>query len=149
MRQTIAKYKVFVDTNVLIDYLIPSRPFHQVAKDLFGLIFSSRVEAAVSTQSILDAGYVVRKNPGFSREAFRSTVLYMMSRINVDSIGYFDIKDAMKDPHEDLEDNAQVAFAYSQACDFLITNDKTFLAREVPRPMQVMTPQDFVNRCRA
>lgn len=32
---------------------------------------------------------------------------------------------------------------------FRITNDKAFLAREVPRPMQVMTPQDFVNRCRA
>jgi len=148
MKQTISRVKVFVDTNVLVDYVLPERPRHEQAKVLFGLILKAQTEAGISTQSILDAAYIARKSPGFSRNSFRATVQEIMLRTNVESIHYYDLKDALKDSHDDLEDNAQIAFAYSQACDVLVTNDQQLLSREVPKPMKVMTPEAFVNCCR-
>ena len=149
MKTTTFKVKVFVDTNVLIDYLIPSRHHHEQALLLFGLILSAEIEAGMSTQSLLDAAYILRKAPHYSPDAFRQTMHHLLDRINVDSISSFDFRDALQDSEDDLEDNAQIAFAYSQCCDVLVTYDKKLLSREVPRPMTVMTTEEFVNHCRA
>ena len=141
--------KIFIDTNVLVDYLIPSAERHEQAADVFSLILTFSVEAAFSTQSILDAAYIGRRYPDFSQDAFRVIIATLLDRTNTDSISTFNLREALRDEHPDLEDNAQVAFAYDQCCDVLITNDRKLLSREVPSPMKVMTPEEFLSHCRA
>ena len=147
--KTTVRVKVFVDTNVLVDYLSPSRKDHNSALDLFGLILTSQIEAALSTQSMLDASYIARKFPDFSQSGFRATMIELLARTNVEDIDSFDLKAALKDTETDLEDSAQIAFAYNQRCDVIITHDKKLLARTMPRPMLAMTPESFLDRCRA
>lgn len=140
--------KVFIDTNILLDYFIPSRERHQVVVNLFSLIFTHKIEATFSTQSLLDVVYIGQKHMDFPK-GFRETLIYLLNRTNVYAIETFDFESALKNPNPDIEDSAQISFAYSHGCDILVTGDKKFLSREVPRPMRVMSPEDFVNACRA
>lgn len=141
--------KAFIDTNILVDFILPERPKHAVARDVFNLIYSHYVEASISTQSILDATYICGKTPCFNPDSFRETILFLMDHVNVSYVDSFDVKTGLRDACPDIEDSAQISFAYSQCCDIIVTADKELLSREVPRPMKVMTPEDFVNNCRA
>lgn len=143
------KIKVFVDTNVLLDFIIPSRPGHSAATDLFTLILASKIETAFSIQSFLDASYICRRYDGFSEAAFRKTLSELLIRTNVANIDTFDLSTAIKDSNEDMEDNAQIAFAYNQCCDIFLTGDKGLFSRKLPSPMRVMTVEEFVGNCRA
>lgn len=149
MKNTVYKTKVFVDTNVLLDFLDSDREKHRIARELFHLIYSNLVEAAVSTQSILEVAYLSRKSNSVSNQDLRDAMLFLLVHTNSGYLDTFDLSAAFKDPHSDIEDNAQISFAYNQCCDFIITNDKKLLSRDVPKPMQVMTPEEFVDNCRA
>lgn len=149
MKKTSPVVKVFIDTNVLVDFLIPDRAGHSAALQVFLLAYSHYIEVAVSTQSILDASFICGKVPGFSSESFRASMLHLLDHTNSGYIDTCDLKTGLKDASADLEDNAQLAFAYHQCCDIIITSDKEMLSRKVPGPMQVMSPEVFVNNCRA
>ena len=82
-------------------------------------------------------------------EAFRETLIHLLNRTNSSYIDTWDVKSALMDSNSDIEDSAQISFAYSQCCDVIVTKDKKLLSRDVPSPMRVMTPEDFVNACRA
>lgn len=142
------KIKIFIDTNILLDFFQEERAGHTIATDLLFLVYQSRVEAAISTQSLLDAAYVCRKHSKYVASVFRESVLYMLDHTNSSYIDTFNLKTALRDANPDIEDSAQISFAYSQCCDIIVTCDKKLLSREVPRPMKVMTPEDFVNACR-
>ena len=140
------RIKVFIDTNVLIDYLIPGRLNHTPAVDLFSLILTSTIEATFSTQSVLDVAYIGKKYDGFSMSAFRQTMNMLLARTNASYIDTMDLRTALQDPNEDLEDNAQIAFACAQRCDVIITYDRKMLSRTAPAPLMIMTTEDFLAR---
>lgn len=141
------RIKVFLDTNVLLDYLIPGRLNHAPAVDLFSLILTSTIEATFSTQSVLDIAYIGKKYDGFSLDAFRQTMNMLLARTNASYIDTMDLRTALQDPNEDLEDNAQIAFATTQRCDAIITYDRIMLSRTAPAPLMIMTTEDFLARC--
>ncbi|MBR3989391.1 MAG: PIN domain-containing protein [Bacteroidales bacterium] len=143
------RIKVFIDTNILLDYFQQGREGHAIATELFNLVYHGLVEAAISTQCILDAAYVCRKHSSYIASLFRESVHYMLTRTNAGYLDPFDVKTALEDPDPDIEDSAQISFAYSQSCDVFVTSDKKLLSRELPSPMKAMTPEDFVNACRA
>ena len=141
------KVKVFVDTNVLMDYLVPSRENHLNAVDLFSLILTSTIEAAFSTQSVLDAAYIGKKYEDFSLNGFRHIMEMLLGRTNISYIDSLELHTALRDPNEDIEDNAQMAFAISQHCDVIVTYDRKLLARQIPASMQVMNTEEFLRHC--
>ena len=143
------RIKAFIDTNVLLDFFQKERARHTIATELFNLVYQGQIEAAISTQSILDAAYVCRRHPAYVASFFRESARYMMDRVNSGYIDPSDVKSALEDSNPDIEDSAQISFAYSQCCDVIVTSDKKLFAREVPSPMQVMTPEDFVDHFRA
>lgn len=142
------RIKVFVDTNVLIDYLIPGRLNHAPAVDLFSLILTSTIEATFSTQSVLDVAYIGKKYDGFSISAFRKTMSTLLACTNAGYIDTMDLRTALQDPGEDLEDSAQIAFSCTQRCDAIITYDRKMLSRTPPAPLMIMTTEDFLSQCK-
>ena len=141
--------KVFVDTNVLIDFMQSSRKGHLVARDCFHLILSGKVEGELSTQSILDAAYICAKDESYNDGAFRDTMSMLTVRINIDPIEPSSVRRALDNSNPDIEDSAQIALAYDNVCDFIITNDAKLLKRELPAPLKAMTPEAFIERCKA
>ena len=49
---------LFLDTNVLLDVLLKSRPSHMCSVTLLTFIKRGLVKAVISTQSIVDASFV-------------------------------------------------------------------------------------------
>ena len=53
--------KVFLDTNVLIDYLNKREPFFAEYSQIMDLCISRQVEGILSSLSIINAAYIMRK----------------------------------------------------------------------------------------
>lgn len=139
--------KVFVDTNVLVDFLVSSRAGHKSSLALFNLILSHKIEGVISVQSIIDAAYICRRSPSYDDAVFRSAIDMLISRMNVDSISTFDVRDAIGNQDLDIEDSSHISFAYDQVCDYIVTNDNHFLSRDLPVPIVAITTEEFVSKC--
>lgn len=138
------KIKVYLDTNIILDWLLPLRQHKQEAEDLLSMIRKGNFDALVSTQSILDAAYTTRKNKmAFNR--FRDSLDQMRVFVQLVSIDWIDICWAKEHYTGDFEDDAQYASAYHAYCDFFITRDKALFSLNTDDcPMLVITPEDFM-----
>ncbi|MBR1698849.1 MAG: PIN domain-containing protein [Bacteroidales bacterium] len=139
------RIKVFLDTNVLLDVLCEERrPYSEASKIVFQAIKSGLLEGELTTQSFLDASYILcrgRNNPALSERLLR-----LMDFINVDSIDSFNIREALATPKGDFEDDAQYACAIEGACDIFLTHDQELIKqyKDVNPHIRFYTPQEFV-----
>ena len=140
--------KVLIDTNVLVDFVTPTRKNHIAARELFQMVLTNQLEGVISTQSILDAAYICRKEPTYNEKDFRRTIAMLLNRVNSEAIDPFIIRSAINNPDSDIEDNAMVSFAYDQVCNYIITNDKQLLSRPLPYPLMSLNTVDFVEMCK-
>lgn len=67
-----SKFRAFLDTNVLLDVLCTNRrPSAEASATLFQAIRSGILEGFITTQSIIDAAYILSRLSGnFDRDAF-------------------------------------------------------------------------------
>ena len=134
-----------MDTNVLLDVLCgENRPYSESSRIIVLAIKSDLLEGELSTQSFLDASYILfrgKQNPVFSEKKLR-----LMDFIKIDSIDSFDIREAFDSPKGDLEDNAQYACATEAACDVFLTSDKDFIKQYEGENLHIrfFTPEEFV-----
>lgn len=144
------KFKAFLDTNVLLDVLCtPKRPSADASAVVFQAIRSGYLEGVITTQSILDAAYILSRTSGrFDREAFGQCILSMMNFLNINAIHIFDIRDAVLRGDGDLEDDTLFAHAEAEGCDAVITSDREFRCRKDASGIPFFTPEEFVSRLR-
>ena len=135
--------KVFLDTNILMDLMVPNRPFTKESMMVLAAVQSHMVEAQVSTQSIIDCAYSSRK-AGVKLQDFTAFIRELEQYVNIGYVDSFDLDLAMAEPNGDLEDDAQFSCAYRSCCDFFLTNDRGLLERPENANLKVMTPQAFV-----
>lgn len=138
--------RVFLDTNVLLDLLIPSRPSAMDSLVAVQTIRRCRYEYYVTTQSILDLNFTAQRGHK-SREDINGLIKWLLDYANVRHIDYFSLKIALESGHPDLEDSAQLACAEEEECDVFLTSDAGILARDIDY-MLVMTPGQFIDRMR-
>ena len=138
--------RAFLDTNVLLDYLVEGRPSSLSSAIIWDAAKTNRIEVFVTTQSILDMAYIALK--GEKGEIVKDFILWMANHINIRYIDSFDIINASKSDHSDFEDNAQLSRADMEGCDVFITNDRKILNRTDLQPLIVMTPEQFVDKMR-
>lgn len=144
------KFRAFLDTNVLLDVLCtPKRPSAEASETIFQAIRTGIFEGFITTQSLVDAAYILSRLSGrFDREAFGQCVLAMTNYLNINAINVFDIRNAIIRSDGDLEDDAQFAHAEDLGCDAIITSDRTFRQRKDGSGPQFFTPESFVARLR-
>ena len=53
--------KVFLDTNVLVDYLNKREPFFEDAASIIGICLSGQAKGVLSALSVVNAAYIMRK----------------------------------------------------------------------------------------
>lgn len=145
------KYKIFLDTNVLLDVLCPdNRPSSEASRIIFQAVYTGLMEAVITTQSILDAAYILsRVSDHFDKEAFGRCIISMMDFMTIDSIHIFDIRDAILRPGRDLEDDAQAEHAQAEGCDAIITSDRDFRHRSDGSGILFFSPEEFVELMRS
>lgn len=141
------KPKVLIDTNVLMDVLLGTRPSSPASRFVFDCIQSGQLEGLIVTQSIVDASYALRKYGEGALQAFRESVLSFYNYINVDYISSFDIEYACRQSSVDFEDDALYARAKDTACDAIVTNDQKFRKRYEGEDRQIrfFTPEELMS----
>ncbi len=123
--------KVFVDTNIILDWLAKREPFFESAKSLFIKGENREVEIWISTMSFISTEYLMRKQIGKAeaKKALAAIRLFC----NVCKSGSKEIDLALISSMSDFEDAFQYFNAVNNQCDVLITrNPKDFKGATIP-----------------
>lgn len=142
------KIKVFLDTNVLLDVLQQGRPFTASSQVILQAIWDRKIEAVLTTQSVVDSAYITGK------EGLQQTFFNMVNRccdyINMDYINTFDIRLACRNYSGDFEDDVLYFRALDACCDVFVTSDVKLRNRYSGKHelLQFMSPEEFVSKIR-
>jgi predicted nucleic acid-binding protein len=123
---------VFFDTNILIDYLDKRKPFCDVSEKLLELCESKVLTAYISTKSILDIFYILRKD--YSAEERKDMLLGLCETCQVVGIDKIKVLNAITNERfSDLEDCVQSECAKSIRAEYIITRDiNDFVNSQIP-----------------
>ena len=131
---------LFIDTDVIIDFLIDRKPHSREAAIIFTLIEQKKIKGYVSSLTFSNLYYVLRKIETHNKII---TKMDSISRlVTILKVDQQTIKDAIASGFQDFEDSIQYYCALSyKKIDVLITrNTKDYKNSEIP----VMTPADYL-----
>ena len=132
--------KVFLDTNIVLDYLLKREPFSEEARELFMLGYAGVIHLYMSDVTITNIAYITRKN--ISKVAFYLAIERLLKYINVTSVGAQLIELAVREKWDDFEDCIQYLSASRSEADCIVTrNTDDFKLSEIP----VYTPTEFID----
>ena len=131
---------LFIDTDVIIDFLIDRKPFSREAAIIFTLIEQKKLKGFSSSLTFSNLYYVLRKIESHNRVISKLDSLSKM--VGILKVEEQTIKNALASGFPDFEDSIQYFSAVdSKKIDVIITrNIKDFKKSELP----VMTPGDFL-----
>jgi predicted nucleic acid-binding protein len=131
---------LFIDTDVIIDFLIDRKPFSREAAIIFTLIEQKKLKGFSSSLTFSNLYYVLRKIESHNRVISKLDSLSKM--VGILKVEEQTIKNALASGFPDFEDSIQYFSAVdSKKIDVIITrNIKDFKKSEIP----VMTPEDFL-----
>ena len=135
---------IFVDTNVLLDFLLGREEFFPEARTIFALCEKKHVQGYISALSIPNIVYIMRKQltDGKTRE-----VIATLQRIfKVADLKADDLQKALRLDFRDYEDALQSVAAARVKASFLITrNLKDFGNSKIT----ALTPKELLARLKA
>ncbi len=131
---------IFLDTNVIIDFLADRRPFSLIAAEIFTASLSGKVKIYISAVSYNNIYYISRQSLSHSETVKLLEELAEMAEI-VDVTKTI-IKKALKSDFKDFEDTIQYNCALTiKKLDFIVTrNSKDYKKSSLP----VMNPQEAI-----
>lgn len=132
--------KVFVDTNILIDHLAERHPFSLAAKQLFQLAESGQILMCVSTLSICNIAYIIRKlkpDMNLLQTLENISTLAVLTSIDTETIAA-----ALQSDFKDFEDAVQHFSAVGEGgvTHFITRNPKDFEKSMLP----ILSPAEYL-----
>ena len=132
---------IFVDTNVLLDFLLGRDEFFPEAHTIFALCEKNYVQGYISALSIPNIVYIMRK--GLTQEKVFEVVSTLQRIFGIADLKASDINRAKMLCFSDFEDALQAASAKRVNADFIITrNLKDFAGSKVT----ALTPKELLAR---
>ncbi|TFV96168.1 PIN domain-containing protein [Algoriphagus kandeliae] len=124
--------KIFLDTNIIIDFLTNRPPFTQEAIELFQLAESGKIELYTSTHVLANTHYVLKKY--LEDKKLRETLLELAEMIKISDVTAKGFLTALRSLHKDFEDAVQITTAEEiVGIDYIITrNLKDFKSSSIP-----------------
>lgn len=130
--------KVFVDTNVLIDYVCKREPFFVPAKGVIATCLLEKHEIVVSSLTIVNTLYIGRK---YGIEVLKNKLSELSKMLTVADLFADIVLDMLKSDWFDYEDALQYATAMQNGANCIVTrNKKDFAKSQIP----VYTPDEFL-----
>jgi len=136
---------LFIDTDVIIDFLIDRKPHSREAAVIFTLIDQKKLKGYVSSLSFSNLSYVLKKF--ISHGKIISKLASLSEMVGILKVDEQMIRSALSSPFSDFEDGIQYFCALeSKKIDVIITrNIKDFKNSKIP----VMTPGDYLKTARS
>lgn len=133
--------KVFLDTNVILDFYQVRDDFFRPAAIIFDLGFKGEIDLVVSSLSVINANYILRKY--YEKSELNLKLRSILNLCKVSIITQQDLRQALDLNWSDFEDCTQYLSALSAFSDILITrNTNDFKSAS---GLRIMSPCDFVN----
>jgi len=130
---------VFIDTDVIVDFLTDRKPFSLESAKIFSLIDQKKIKGCVSSLSFSNLYYVLRKF-GTHKKVI-SSLQDLSELVEILKVDSDIVKSALTSDFKDFEDSIQYFAAQEQKkVDCIITrNIKDYKDSSLP----VMTPETF------
>jgi len=131
---------VFIDTDVIVDFLTDRKPFSLQSAKIFSLIDQKKIRGCVSSLSFSNLYYVLRKF-GTHKKVI-SSLKELAELVDILKVDSDIVKSALTSDFKDFEDSIQYFAAQEhKKIDFIITrNIKDYKDSSLP----VMTPETFL-----
>ncbi len=117
---------VFLDTNIIVDFLEKSRPSNTQALQLINQITALDIDIFISEDMLSTIYYIVK-----DKQVTCNFLKYASTRWKIATFGADIIQQALQmcveNPKIDLEDTLQCLCAKQNQCDILISSDKNFI----------------------
>jgi predicted nucleic acid-binding protein len=132
--------ELFIDTDVIIDFLIDRKPYSREAAVIFTLIEQKKIKGYTSSLTFSNLYYILRKIE--SHNKVKSKLESLSQIVGILKVGEQTIKDALASDFPDFEDSIQYFSALdSRKIDIIITrNIKDYKKSD----LSVMTPGDYL-----
>ena len=131
--------KVFLDTNVLLDYLLDRDDYAEPALQLLLLGNAGVIELCVADLSISNIAYITRG--AIKKEDFFSVMKKLSCCYSIIPVGADAVNKALDAKWTDFEDSLQYYAALNAKADVIVTrNVKDFAQSKIP----VMTTIEFL-----
>lgn len=130
---------VFLDTNILLDFIVEREPHFEAAKSTIITALEGGHSLFVSANCITDIFYIT-KRLGIDIDAVRLKFERILTFVDVVDITRNDIIKTLKVDCKDFEDALQVRCAEKVNADYIITRDKEFERHGI----KVISPQEFI-----
>ncbi len=145
--------KVFLDTNIFLEYFEQRRECQSVSK-LFDAIEDGKVKGVVSVGCVYTLAYLVRmelKRQGIYRPEqtikLRSTLNTILSMVTSVGITHKRLVQGVNDANfDDIEDSFQYQSALQSKCDALVTINLRDFENVDAGKIEIMSPTEFVNK---
>ena len=145
--------KVFLDTNIFLEYFEQRREYQAVDK-LLSAVEDGKVKAVVSTGCVYTLAYLVRvelKRQGIHRPEqtlrLRSTLNTVMSMVTAVGLSHKGLSQGINDlAFDDVEDSFQYQCALQNKCDALITINLKDYSNADTAKMEILSPTEFVDK---
>lgn len=135
---------IFLDTNVVIDFMGKREGFFDDAAAIFAMIDEKRIKASVSALTMVNCAYILKK--AFNTEIMLEKVETLCQLLDVMPIERSQLIRAVQLRPYDYEDAVQYLSAQPSRPDVIITRDKRGF-RDFD--ILVMTPAEFVQKAKS
>jgi predicted nucleic acid-binding protein len=130
--------RLFIDTNVVMDYLAARKPFFAAAEKVISMGDIEGCELCISSLSFTTLFYILRKQK--NREELLQLLDWLQEVMVVVSVGSDEINNAIHSDFSDFEDAVQYYAAIACGAERIISRDRTGFANS---SIPVVTPEDF------
>lgn len=131
--------KVFLDSDVLLDYLTGREPFLNEIKIIIDKGIRKKINLFTSSLIIANVHYFIEKTEN-SKKA-RIKIDKLTSFIKILTVGENEIIESIQSKFKDFEDSIQNSCALNNKMDLIVTrNIKDFKLSKLP----IMTPKEFL-----
>lgn len=122
--------RLFLDTNVVLDYLLQREPFAALAQQLFAAGQIGRVSLQVSALTVATTHYLGRKPLG--NQGILLALRALARQVTIVDTGTITILSALEEDTPDFEDTVQLYAALVAGADAIVTRDpKGFPTRAI------------------
>jgi len=133
---------ILIDTNVILDCLIPRQPFEDNANKILQLCFEQKCTGYIAALSVTNIFYILRKQ--FSIIERKKLLLSLCEFIEIAGIQKKLVFDALKNDNlNDLEDCLQIECAGMIKAEYIVTRNVVDFKDS---PVPAVLPEDFIKK---
>jgi predicted nucleic acid-binding protein len=135
---------VYLDTNILVDYIEPSRAKHNDAKQIIGFCLLENDALLTSCDIMTTIYYINTKKSRIGALENIDSINQFVKIIEFSNREIAKTCQMMREDiqYEDLEDTLQYVLAQKEKCDIIVSNDRGFVSKQI----ELLSSEAFIKK---